>query len=88
MPAKLVSRRFNERFPPELLQRDNLQHLLNRSKDKRVEKELSTKRGLARALAGLDSINGEAVFSLAEQFKVSREAMAIRLEELDLIPEY
>ena len=88
MPAKLVSSRFNERFPPELLQRDNLQHLLNRNKDKRVEKELSTKRGLARALAGLDSINGEAVFSLAEQFKVSREAMAIRLEELDLIPEY
>lgn len=88
MPAKLVSSRFNESFPPELLQRDNLQHLLNRNNDKRVEKELSTKRGLARALAGLDSINGEAVFSLAEQFKVSREAMAIRLEELNLIPDY
>lgn len=88
MPAKLVSSRFNERFPAELLQRDNLQHLLNRNKDKRIEKELSTKRGLARVLAGLDSISGNAVFSLAKQFKVSREAMAIRLEELDLIPEY
>ena len=88
MPAKLVRSRFDERFPPELLQRDNLQHLLNRNKDKRVDKELSTKRGLARALAGLDSMNGEAIFSLAEQFKVSREAMAIRLEELKLVPEY
>lgn len=88
MPAKLLICRFNERFPPELLQRDNLQHLLNRNKDKRIEKELSTKRGLARALAGLDSVNGKALFSLAEQFKVSREAMAIRLEELGLTPEY
>lgn len=88
MPAKLVTIRFNARFPEEVLLRDNLQYLLNSSNDKRIEKELSTKRGLARALAGLDRINGEAVFSLAEQFKVSREAMAIRLEELGLIPEY
>lgn len=88
MPAKLVTSRFQARFPVEVLLRDNLQYLLNNSNDKRIEKELSTKRGLARALAGLDRINGEAVFSLAEQFKVSKEAMAIRLEELDLIPEY
>ncbi|KKO43955.1 hypothetical protein WG68_18105 [Arsukibacterium ikkense] len=88
MPAKLVLSRFNGRFPAEMLQRDNLQYLLNSNNDKRIEKAISTKRGMARALAGLDRINGEAVYSLAEQFKVSKEAMAIRLEELELVPEY
>ena len=43
---------------------------------------------MLRALAGLDSISGHAVPSLAEYFKVSVEAMAIRLEQLDLVPDY
>jgi Zn-dependent peptidase ImmA (M78 family) len=88
MPKKLLEERFHQRFADVLSSRENLAFLLNRSGDTKVDKELSTKRGLARALASLSSINGHAVMSLAEQFKVSVEAMAIRLEQLDLVPEY
>lgn len=88
MPEKLVRSVFTQRFPAEVLNHEALRDLLNRNNDKKTEKQLKTMRGLARALAGLDSINGHAVPSLAEYFKVSVEAMAIRLEQLGLVPEY
>lgn len=88
MPEKLVCSVFKQRFPEEVLNHEVLRDLLNRKNDKKTEKQLKTSRGLARALAGLDSINGHAVPSLAEYFKVSVEAMAIRLEQLELVPEY
>ncbi|WP_337840582.1 ImmA/IrrE family metallo-endopeptidase [Rheinheimera sp.] len=88
MPEKLVRAIFAQRFPDEVLNHEVLRDLLNRKSDKKTEKQLKTTRGLARALAGLDSINGHAVPSLAEYFKVSVEAMAIRLEQLGLVPEY
>lgn len=88
MPEKLVRAVFAERFPDEVLNHEALRDLLNRKNDKKTEKQLKTSRGLARALAGLDSISGHAVPSLAEYFKVSVEAMAIRLEQLDLVPDY
>lgn len=87
MPEKLVKRRFAERFPQELMQPEALAYLLNRSGDRKLAKTLSSQRGLSRALAELSSISGQHVLSLAEMFKVSREAMAIRLEELKLVPE-
>lgn len=77
MPKKLLVERFNQRFADALGSRESLAFLLNRNDDPKVEKLLSSKRGLARALASLSSINGHAVMSLAEQFKVSVEAMAI-----------
>jgi Zn-dependent peptidase ImmA (M78 family) len=88
MPEKLLRSVFAERFPEQVLNHEVLRDLLNRTNDKKTEKRLKTTRGLARALAGLDSINGHAVPSLAEYFKVSVEAMAIRLEQLGLVPEY
>jgi Zn-dependent peptidase ImmA (M78 family) len=87
MPKKLLEERFYQRFANVLDSRESLAFLLNRNDNPKVEKQLNTKRGLARALAGLSSINGHAVMSLAEQFKVSVEAMAIRLEQLELVPE-
>jgi len=88
MPEKLLRSVFAQRFPDEVLNHEVLRDLLNRKSDKKTEKQLKTTRGLARALAGLDSINGHAVPSLAGYFKVSLEAMAIRLEQLELVPEY
>lgn len=88
IPEKLVRSVFAQRFPDAVLNHEALRDLLNRNNDKKTEKQLKTTRGLARALAGLDSINGHAVTSLAEYFKVSVEAMAIRLEQLGLLPEY
>jgi len=87
MPEKLVRSRFAERFPEEVMQAEALAYLLNRSGDRKIAKTLSSQRGLSRALAELSSISGQHVLSLAEMFKVSREAMAIRLEELGLVPE-
>lgn len=88
MPKKLLEERFNQRFADALSSRENLAFLLNPSGDRKVDKLLSTKRGLARALASLSIINSHGVISLAEQFNVSVEAMAIRLEQLKLVPEY
>ncbi len=42
-------------------------------------------RGLSRLLAEATTYNGAKFTSLAESFKVSTEAMAIRLEELELV---
>lgn len=88
MPEKLVRAIFAERFPDEVLNHEGLRYLLNRNNDTKTEKRLKAKLGVAKALAGLNSINGHAVLSLAEYFKVSVEAMAIRLEQLELVPEY
>lgn len=43
------------------------------------------RRDLSRILAGAQRYNGCNVISLMNQFRVSKEAMAIRLEELDLV---
>lgn len=45
-----------------------------------------SRRDLARILAGATNYNGVRFHSLAVQFRVSVEAMAIRLEELGLVP--
>lgn len=88
MPEKLVRSVFTQRFPDEVLNHEGLHFLLNHHNDKKIEKQLKTTRGLSRALASLDRINGHAVLSLAQYFKVSVEALAIRLEQLGLMPEY
>jgi Zn-dependent peptidase ImmA (M78 family) len=87
MPQKLLRAVFAQRFPAEVLNYEVLCHLLNRNHDSKTAQRLSNQNGLARALAELNSISGQQVLSLAEMFKVSREAMAIRLEELQLVPE-
>lgn len=50
-----------------------------------VQQRFRTTRDLSRFLASAESYNGAPFESLARQFKVSIEAMAIRLEELRLV---
>ena len=42
-------------------------------------------RGLARILASAEFYNGKPFYSISKRFRVSAEAMAIRLEELELV---
>lgn len=86
MPEKLLRARFRQFFLCEkfvineatvfALDPSDTHHLLSRKK---------TRRELARILAGATSFNGQHFPFLADQFKVSVEAMAIRLEELELL---
>jgi Zn-dependent peptidase ImmA (M78 family) len=48
-------------------------------------RQVASIRDLARALAACDRYNGRSFESLAAQFRVSIEAMAIRLQELELL---
>jgi hypothetical protein len=47
--------------------------------------ETRNRRGLARLIAASTQIGNRPVYSLAELFGVSTEAMAIRLEEVGLV---
>ena len=50
-----------------------------------LQTRLRTLRDLSRYLSGVERYNGTQVISIAKQFNVSVEAMAIRLEELKLV---
>jgi Zn-dependent peptidase ImmA (M78 family) len=50
-----------------------------------LTKECGNLRGLSRKLASTESYNGKHFPSMAKRFNVSEEAMAIRLEELELL---
>lgn len=50
-----------------------------------LQNKLKSERELSRKLASSTYYNGEHIISLAERFRVSIEAMAIRLEELKLL---
>jgi len=86
MPEKLVRARFKQIFNVNTfalsyetafaLEPTNPEDLMNRCK---------TTRDLARVLAKAEHYNGRNIHSLAAQFGVSFETMAIRLEELRLI---
>lgn len=86
MPAKQVRRAMRSRFLTEsfrpneatafALNMGSLTELRNRCRDLRM---------LSRTIASTSSYNGKHFISLAEYFGVSAEAMAIRLEELNLL---
>lgn len=86
MPRKFVIRKFQEIFGTDKFQinqesafaliRDDADALMSRTRDR---------RGLARFIAGATQIGTRRIYSLAELFGVSTEAMAIRLEELGLV---
>jgi len=86
MPAKLVRARFVELFGTEsfALTEDSAFALTCDSLSK-LKKKYKTRRDISRLLAGTKSYGGRNVYSLADQFRVSVEAIAIRLEELSLI---
>lgn len=83
MPSKLVTKAFKDRFilSPFFLTPETEFSLFNSAKSVR----LKSTRDLSRHLACSKYFNRKNFISLAEQFNVSPEAMAIRLEELGLI---
>ena len=86
MPENLVRNRFREFFLCDkfALNEDTI-FALDPSGSMRLQDCKKTLRELARILTDADSYNGRHFNSLADQFHVSVEAMAIRLEELELL---
>jgi len=86
MPEKLVRARFAELFGVEQFAlMESSAFALTCKPLSEVKKKCATRRNLSKLLAGAKYYNGEYIYSLAEQFKVSVQAMAIRLEELSLV---
>lgn len=85
MPAKLVRSRFAAIFGmEEVFLTDSTAFALLRKGAVEATRLVKNSRGLAMALATTERFNGRQVTSLAQQFRVSPTAMAIRLEELKL----
>ncbi len=86
MPEKLVKKRFASLFGTERFVLDDAaMFMLKAGGVTDFDEKSISLRKLSRALASIQSYNGRHVDSLASQFHVSIEAMAIRLEELNLI---
>jgi formiminotetrahydrofolate cyclodeaminase len=86
MPTKLVRERFVQNFGTQSFSlSDGTAFALIGTGLVEARVRLKSERGLAKALATAERYNGRQVPPLAAQFKVSATAMAIRLEELDLI---
>lgn len=85
MPARLVKKRFVTFFGTDCFTlTDHTAALLCMSLHE-AQAKTRTPRDLARRLANMTQYNGRFFKSLSEQFQVSTEAMAIRLEELALV---
>ena len=86
MPEKLLRARFRKLFlSPTFAVDEATAFALDPADKHRLLSEKKSLRSRSRILASATSYNGRQFPSLAEQFKVSVEAMAIRLEELGLI---
>jgi Zn-dependent peptidase ImmA (M78 family) len=86
MPAKLVRARFVGVFKTEhFYLNEEARFALSGSSSQDALKKGSTLRDLSRKLASIERYDGQQFVSLAKQFRVSVEAMAIRLEELELL---
>lgn len=84
MPAKLVKQHFGRLFGTDHFVLDeDARFALSRGGVDLIQ--CTTPRNLARILAGATNYNGVRFQSLAAQFRVSVEAMAIRLEELEVV---
>lgn len=85
MPRKLVTEQFLLRFiqPFELNEQTSYALLGKPSSSTRAL--LPSRRHISRALASATQFNGRSLVSLVEYFGVSVDAMAIRLEELELV---
>jgi len=86
MPAKLVKRYFERLFSTDYFVLDeDTKFALSRGGFLDLNK-CQTTRDLSRVLASVENYNGVRFQSLACQFQVSTETMAIRLEELGSLP--
>ena len=86
MPENLVRERFRQFFLcDKFTLNEDLIFALDPSGSMGLQDHKKTLRHLARILASAGSYNGRHFCSLADQFHVSVEAMAIRLEDLGLL---
>jgi Zn-dependent peptidase ImmA (M78 family) len=86
LPANLVRKRFEALFGTAMFfLSEETAFALCGLAIQDVRRKYSTRRHLSRLLAGAEQYNGRHFVSLAVQFRVSIEAMAIRLEELELL---
>ena len=86
MPAKLVKTTFEKFFlTNKFFLNEETAFALNYSNFMELQEKITSLRHLSRMLASAEYYNGRHFVSLANQFRVSTEAMAIRLEELELI---
>jgi Zn-dependent peptidase ImmA (M78 family) len=86
MPAKILQVRFLAVFGTQCFSlNDDTAFFLTGDTAARVGGRYSTVRDLSRALASTEQYAGKFFCSLASQFGVSVEAMAIRFEELGLL---
>lgn len=86
MPRKLVINRFRQMFlTEELGVSQEIASALNVSTEDELRRKVGDERGFSRFIATCSYFNGKHFNSLVEQFHVSPEAMAIRLEELGLV---
>ncbi|TXD81492.1 ImmA/IrrE family metallo-endopeptidase [Subsaximicrobium wynnwilliamsii] len=87
MPSKLVQQIFRELFlTNKFVINDNTAFLLtNDSSADKLKNRCKNLRGLALKLASTERYNDQSFLSIAKLFNVSTTAMAIRLEELELI---
>ncbi|HHG90239.1 MAG TPA: ImmA/IrrE family metallo-endopeptidase [Devosia sp.] len=85
MPENLVRSRFGKIFGTKKFVLDDTARFFLETGGVNVDEKCTSLRGLARVLASIQTFSGRHFDSLANQFHVSIEAMAIRLEELGLI---
>ncbi len=86
MPENLLKPAFLERFLSDrFVINEESAFAFNESSTSSLRKKSRNKNGLAKKLAGAEFYNGNPFVSLAGLFKVSIDAMAIRLEELGLL---
>lgn len=85
MPRKLLTSEFAWRFMGPFQLNEETAYALLGKPYHAASRELPARRDVARKLAGAFQYNGRTFTSLVEYFGVSIEAMAIRLEELELV---
>ncbi len=85
MPGKIVCSKFEAMFGRKPFELNELTRFALGAAAEGHRKWPRTTRELSRHLASTTRFNGQGIVSLAEQFQVSVEAMAIRIEELDLV---
>ncbi|MEX2347932.1 MAG: cyclodeaminase/cyclohydrolase family protein [Balneolaceae bacterium] len=86
MPGREVRRLFEEIFHTKIfVLNEDTAFALGFASEDEVRSKYKTKHDLSEFLVQLRTYQGTSITSLVERFKVSVEAMAIRLEELGLI---
>ncbi|MBU2266878.1 MAG: ImmA/IrrE family metallo-endopeptidase, partial [Bacteroidetes bacterium] len=87
MPSKIVTEVFHELFLVEkfTINPDTAFYLTQDGAENKLRDQCKNLRGLSRKLASTDSYRGKSFNSISKLFNVSDEAMAIRLEELNLV---